>query len=133
MTSACRVFPIPYIVLVGGTAMKMYYCWRCQRDMPFLDEPEWARIESSLQQGMLDIKQYRHSTGADIRTARNQVKPTAMRLFLEITGVDGMHADTIAHHRLRDWGPECSNCGYLLRTAKATYCANCFHTHDAAL
>src|SRR5690242_3257490 len=110
--------------------MKTYYCWRCQKDMPFLSESEWSRIEPHLMQGLTDIKLYRERTGADIQTARNLVKSEAMSLFEEITGVSGIHSDVIHHHRLSMWGPECARCGWLLRSPNASQCVHCWHKQN---
>jgi hypothetical protein len=112
--------------------MKTYYCWKCQKDLPFLDESEWSRVEPHLTQGMMDIKNYREAHGADIKTARDAVTSKAMSLFEEISGVGGVHADIIRHHRLLLWGTECNNCGWLLRSPNAKHCANCWHKQNAA-
>lgn len=105
--------------------MKYYYCWRCCKDMPFLDESEWLMIEPHLAQGILDIKNYREQVCTDLNTARQSVRSEAMTLFADMTGMDYVHADIINHHRLSDWGDECINCAQLLRTSKATICGHC--------
>ena len=47
------------------------------------------------------------------------------KAFEELTGLSGIHFHIIQHHRLKDWGEECPDCGHLLRTPKAKFCANC--------
>jgi len=105
--------------------MKEYDCWKCGKVMPFLDESEWQKVEPFLVGGMLAIKRYRSESGCDIKTARDHCQPEVMKVFEDITGIPGVHADVIYHHRLKDWGPECSACGNLLRTNKAKFCAEC--------
>jgi len=93
--------------------------------MPFLNENEWQQISPLLEGAAKAIKNYRKQHGCDLQTARNNCKPEAMLKFEELTGVPGVHFDTIYHHRLKDWGRECPACGYLLRTPRASLCANC--------
>ena len=107
--------------------MKVYYCWRCKRDLPFLDEQEWTEIEPTLAIGKAPIVQHRREHGSTLAEARAATRSPAMDTFLALTGVDGLHVDTISHHRLSLWGPECSACGHLLRTPAASFCAHCGH------
>lgn len=116
----------PVNLLFGiKNCMKTYYCWRCMTDMPFLEEDEWSKVEPLLGNAAKEIKRYRAEHGCDLATARRNVKPEATKLFEEITGMPNVHFDVIFHHRLSAMGPECEKCAQLLRTAKATYCANC--------
>lgn len=105
--------------------MKTYFCWRCNTNMPFLEEDEWREISPLLIDAIRAIKTYREHNNCDLATARLNCKPEAMRKFEQLTGVAGINFDTIYHHRLQDWGQECSNCGHLLRTPEANYCAKC--------
>ena len=93
--------------------------------MPFLEEDEWSRVAHYLGDAVRDIKEYREEHGCDLTTARLNVKPQAMKLFEEITGMAGVHFEIIMHHRLKDWGQECPVCHHLLRTPKAKYCIKC--------
>ena len=93
--------------------------------MPFLDEVEWQQISPLLINAAADIKKYRANHNCDLLTARKKVKPEAMKKFEGLTGVSGVHFETIYHHRLSDWGPECKNCGHLLRTPEASFCTKC--------
>ncbi|MCP4371620.1 MAG: hypothetical protein GY797_26385 [Deltaproteobacteria bacterium] len=105
--------------------MKIYFCWKCNIEMPFLDEAEWQVISPLLKSSAEEIKQYRSKNQCDLKTARKNVKSSAMVIFEELTGRPGIHFDIIAHHRLSDWGQECKECGNLLRTSKAIMCAKC--------
>lgn len=93
--------------------------------MPFLEEEEWRRIEPILRNGKKPIQDHRKKFGSTIEEARAAVRTEPMDIFLEITGVDEIHFDVIHHHRLSDWGPQCTDCGHLLRTSTANFCANC--------
>lgn len=93
--------------------------------MPFLDELEWVLIEPTMQHGKQPILEYREKHGCDLKTARENVRTKPMEAFLEITGVDNIHWDVIHHHRLKDWGEECSDCGHLFRTPTANFCVSC--------
>lgn len=105
--------------------MRFYFCWRCNRDMPFLNETEWLEVEPLLSGAIAVIKQYRESHHCDLATAKRECTPDVTRKFEQLTGVAGVNYETIYHHRLQDWGPECTQCGELLRTQKASYCAHC--------
>jgi len=105
--------------------MKEYYCWRCDEIMPFLNEEEWAEISPMLDDASRAIKEYRRLHECDLRTARLSCRPEAMEKFEQLTGRPGVNFDVIFHHRLRDWGSECTKCGHLLRSPKAKLCANC--------
>jgi len=93
--------------------------------MPFLEEDEWQDISPLLADAIGAIKAYRSKHQCDLKTARLNCKPEATKKFEALTGLPDVHFDTIYHHRLLDWGPECIKCGHLLRTSKASYCANC--------
>ncbi len=105
--------------------MKEYFCWRCNRVMPFLNEQEWGEIEPYLANAMKAILKYQEEYECDLHTARMNCKPEATAAFETITGVPGVHFEAMYHHRLGRWGNECDECGYLFRTPNARYCANC--------
>lgn len=111
--------------------MKIHHCWRCGKDLPFLDEREWIEIEPLLADGVEAIKAHRAEHGSTLAEARAVVRTPAMEKFLELTGVDGMHADTIHHHRLASHGSACPQCDHLLRSPTANFCANCGRPGDA--
>ena len=110
--------------------MKIYYCWRCCQMMPFLEEHEWSAVAPHLTHYIEDIKQYRQENNVDLATARREMKFKATEIFEEITGYKSIHPETITHHRLKNWGAECSNCGHLLRTQNAVFCAHCGHPSE---
>jgi len=105
--------------------MKTYYCWRCAADMPFLDDEEWRQVAPLLDNAVHKIKEYRRVHACDLRTAKTNVMTDAARVFETLTGMPNVHFETIYHHRLGSWGPECGQCGHLLRSPQATFCANC--------
>ena len=105
--------------------MKVYFCWKCERELPFLDEIEWTEIAPMITSGKDELVEYRNLHNCDLATARANVTPEVSKRFECITGYAGIHFDIIAHHRLSDWGAECSRCGSLLRTNKARFCAAC--------
>ena len=105
--------------------MKEYFCWKCDQKMPFLNEEEWAAVSPLLGNAIGEIKEYRRLHRVDLKTAIANVKPAATEMFRKLTGMPNVHFDVIYHHRLSDWGPECSECKFLLRTNKASHCVNC--------
>lgn len=105
--------------------MKTYYCWRCRQEMPFLEEDEWALVAPHFAHLIKDIQQYRIENNVDLGTALREAPLQAKKVFEEITGYMGMHPNAIGHHRLIEWGPECTHCGHLLRTPLAKACLHC--------
>ncbi len=95
--------------------------------MPFLDEDEWSQITPYLENTMQAIKDYRKIHNCDLFTARLNCKPEAKKKFEELTGMPNIHIETIYHHRLKDLGEDCQNCGLPLRSVQAKLCANCGH------
>jgi hypothetical protein len=105
--------------------MKEFYCWRCKCLMPFLEEDEWSQVSPLLVGAMKAIRNYMKKYKCNLKTARQNCKPEAMLKFKELTGMPGVHFEIIYHHRLKDWGCKCKNCGHLLRTNRARFCAKC--------
>ena len=105
--------------------MKVYFCWKCQRELPFLEEQEWAELHPVLSRTLNAVKQLRRNNGSDIPTAISAVQSEALAKFRDITGYEVEQYDVLWHHELAQWGPECSDCGHLLRTPRASRCVNC--------
>ena len=93
--------------------------------MPFLEEKEWQQVSPLLEGAIKAIKDYREEHGCDLKTAKENCKPEAMYKFEELTGMPGVDFEIIYHHRLKDWGQECPECGNLLRTPRAKLCVKC--------
>lgn len=105
--------------------MKEYYCWRCKKIMPFLEEREWKQVDPLISDVTRAIKDYRAEHGCDIKTAIANIPDVASARFETLTGMPGVKAAVIHHHRLSAWGRECPRCGHLLRARNANICANC--------
>ena len=102
-----------------------HFCWRCEKDMPFFDETEWDEIEKILVDYVDSVRVYREKHDSDLETARVALHPEMDRRLSAVTGFPTDDIDALWHHRLRDWGPECPTCHYLLRTPEARFCAHC--------
>jgi hypothetical protein len=90
-----------------------------------LDEEEWARVSPYLSQTIAAVKDYRQRTGAGIADAKKAVSDRACEEFENLTGYKETNYLAIYHHRLSKHGPPCRNCGNLLRTPRARFCAAC--------
>ena len=89
--------------------MQLLYCWRCQMEMPMLDEAEWAVVGPLIMQ-------------------RDQLPPfgrEALAEYQRITGFPETNPAALWHHRLALYGPPCAACGKPLRTPEAKLCAAC--------
>ncbi len=105
--------------------MKTYYCWRCQCEIPMLEENEWERIYPVLKVNLEKIVRIRKERECDLVTAKRLAFNEACDVYFEMTGFRETEPNAIWHHRLANYGPECPQCGHLFRTPKAAFCANC--------
>ncbi len=105
--------------------MKQYFCWRCKKVMPFLEEMEWKQVSPLLEGAIKTVKDSRHKPIGDLHAAHENCMAVATTKFEELTGVPGVSFWTIFHHRLKDWGKECPSCGCLLMTPRTRLCAHC--------
>ena len=111
--------------------MKEYFCWRCEMVVPMLDEHEWEIIEPLLKGQLKNVKDYRSEHGVNLDTAIKNIFKPATDKYFELTGFKETNHNAIWHHRLKDFGNECTNCEHLFRTPKASYCANCGFSNHA--
>ena len=96
--------------------------------LPMLDEDEWAQMSPFLDSSTQNIKSCREEHGEDLETALRQgFEEPALRKFEELTGFKETNINAIYHHRRSLYGPECPNCGKLIRTSRARFCAECGH------
>ena len=102
------------------------YCWRCEKIVPMLDEAEWAQLAPLLSEMTNQIQKYRQNSGASLDQALQRKWGFAvLAKHFELTGAEERNADALWHHRLNDYGPPCGKCGRLLRTKRASFCAEC--------
>jgi hypothetical protein len=95
----------------GGKASKMVrilYCWRCQMEIPMLEEHEAA---------------YVLERGPDQEFGPNRDR--ILRRYLELTGFEEPNSNAVWHHVAGQYGAACSSCGKPLRTPRARMCAAC--------
>ena len=102
------------------------YCWRCQIDIPMLDEHEWAQLVPLLTHVLDRAQTYRDRTGASPQVALEQgIYRLALDKYRELTGHVETNFNALWHHRLANYGPPCQQCGKLMRTRVARFCAEC--------
>ena len=105
--------------------MEIKYCWRCKAEVPLLSEDEWKELSPILDNMVLRIKQFRESNGCNLKSAQLAVGNEVLEIYNRITGFKETNYLAVWHHRRSFFGSECKSCGFLLRTPKAKYCANC--------
>ncbi len=104
------------------------YCWRCQIEIPMLEESEWEQLAPLLSHVTDRIQTYRERTGSTLEVALKQgVQRIALEKYKDLTGFEETNFNALWHHRLADYGPPCEACGKLMRTAVARFCAECGH------
>ena len=104
---------------------KTMYCWRCQMNIPMLDDEEWSRVGALLGQPVQAIKDFRERHGVPLPEAHKLVSLEALHLYREITGFVETNPNALWHHRISIYGPPCSACGKPLRTPRAKRCFEC--------
>ena len=105
--------------------MKRLYCWRCDTEIPMLDEDEWESVAPLLENTIQKIKEYRTKHDCSLNEARRNVNQEACKKYFEITGYEEINFEALYHHRVSLYGPPCKECGKPLRTPQAKICASC--------
>ena len=96
--------------------MKIKWCWRCQMNVPMLNEEEFAEAN----------KLYGLAFRAPIGNSKIEVRfNKLLNFYNKLTGWNETVPNAIMHHRISQYGPDCPNCSKPLRTKKARYCAAC--------
>lgn len=96
--------------------MKIVWCWRCQMEIPMLDEEEYAIAHK------LALESFeRRKSGL---TRAEGFKPL-LDYYKNLTGFDETEPNAILHHRILLYGPPCDQCGKPYRTPRASFCAAC--------
>lgn len=106
------------------------YCWRCDRELPMLDEDEWAQLEPLLANPIDRIKSYREVHGVGLGEAHEHAFDEALAFYNTLTGFNETNGLALWHHRLSLYGPPCAHCGKPLRTPRARLCAACGRLRD---
>jgi len=102
------------------------YCWRCEAEMPMLDEEEFATIDELYRQCMTATKDFRreHDLPLEEVDLAERFRPVR-EAYERLTGFSEMNHNAIMHHRISIYGPPCPRCGKPLRTPRAKLCAAC--------
>jgi hypothetical protein len=108
--------------------MKVMWCWRCRRDVPMLDEDEFASVAALYRESTSGIKGYRQEHGSGLKATLdlNDWYEPVRREYEAMTGMADCHENAIMHHRISLYGPPCHACGKPLRTPRAKLCAACW-------
>ncbi|RYG60746.1 hypothetical protein EON80_24465 [bacterium] len=94
--------------------MKTMFCWRCQMEIPMLDEAEYAVVYQLYRQGF-------HSQSGRLA---ERFRPLVEK-YNELTGFGETNHLATLHHRIAKYGSPCTQCGKPLRSPKASFCAAC--------
>ncbi len=81
--------------------MRLLWCWRCKREMPMLDEAEFALASSLFHDAMNSAKEVRKNTGVPIPHESVQVcfRPV-LDYYERVTGYKETNHDAVMHHRI---------------------------------
>lgn len=100
-------------------SMKKLWCWRCQMEIPMLDEDEYQKAYLLYGKGF-------HNFGVSLKKRQERFKEL-LDYYFELTGFIETEPNAIMHHRIELYGPPCENCGKPYRTNRAAFCAACGH------
>lgn len=90
-----------------------------------LTDDEWREVAPLLEMDTERIEDCREQQQVGLREAMDTLLFDACEKYFQITGFRETNPNSIWHHRLSAYGPECPDCGHLLRTPRASFCANC--------
>jgi hypothetical protein len=104
----------------------MLYCWRCDADVPMLDEEEFPVVAKLYSEALRATKEFRQEHGLPLEglAIEDRFRPV-IDAYERMTGWRGTIANAIMHHRLSMYGPPCTVCGKPLRTPDAANCMAC--------
>jgi hypothetical protein len=112
--------------------MKIQYCWRCDAEVPMLDESEYEQVRAAYESCLRSVKNYREQHNAALKdTPLAELWRPVQRLYAQLTDVVGLDPEHILKHRISALGPPCVKCGRPLRTPQAKKCASCGHSRAA--
>jgi len=94
--------------------MKLLWCWRCQMEVPMLDDDEFAVAKKLYSQAF-------GKTGLPLKERYNPL----LDYYNELTGFGETVPHAIIHHQISKYGEPCEECGKPYRTPKAAFCAAC--------
>jgi hypothetical protein len=85
--------------------MKRHYCRYCRREVPMLDEADYARVEEVHCACVEAVKDYRRTHNAPLsETPLGELYRPTRELIKEITGTDEFEIDEVLRrHRLSRW------------------------------
>ncbi len=96
--------------------MKKLWCWRCQMEVPMLDEEEYLIAYKLYGEAFKRLKS---------RMTREESFKPMLDFYNELTGFGETEPNAIMHHRIAQYGTPCEKCGKPYRTPKASFCAAC--------
>jgi hypothetical protein len=115
--------------------MRVLWCWRCQADIPMLEEAEWQEVMAAHRaagerlEAATASRRVTYESGMSIgriSKAEHAARFAPMLAAYErLTGFRETNPNAVWHHRVSLYGPPCGECGRPLRTPKARFCAAC--------
>ena len=91
--------------------MKILWCWRCQAEIPMLNDDEFRQVMTLRGTGRGDL------WGREFGPVLQE--------YERITGVRAANIGAFYHHVESLYGPPCQTCGKPLRTPRARFCGAC--------
>lgn len=107
--------------------MKIQWCWKCKRDVPMLDENEWAIVFALHMESVNSQKRHGHEDTPENKSVALDRYATFCLTLEGITGERSADPRTcIWHrHRIAARGAPCAQCGKVMRGPGASQCFEC--------
>jgi len=111
--------------------VKVMWCWRCNMEVPMLDEAEFAVVEKLYSEGITNRKEFclKHNVSFS-KCPINEFFAPVQDAYERMTGMKESNHNAIMHHRISLYGVFCEHCGKPLRTPRASFCAACGQTRN---
>jgi hypothetical protein len=106
--------------------MRWLYCWRCRREMPMLNEEEFAVVLAMYRDALRLHKQVEEQHDHPRRGGTlEEIYEPCLDAYERLTGFRESNPNAVMHHRLAIYGHPCRVCGKPLRTPQASKCMAC--------
>lgn len=112
--------------------MEKKWCWRCRIEVPMLNQKELQHCIDARKNGKEFVEEeIRKRNIKDFewlgeRLYGGEKQRYFVEMYRVITGfMQENNPNSVWHHVIEFYGPDCPNCFKPLRTSEARYCVNC--------
>lgn len=107
------------------------YSWKFKKELPLLDESEYAEISPLVHAAFREVSDYRKKTGDPLTKTLVNKTPSGVKALSKYKKWTGITLDNVLYLqslRACDYGAPCPGCRRPFRTPRARYCMECGYT-----